>query len=79
MGNTDTKVNILDGNCINRRSRCLSPTLSSAQRQWLNQVCLHISQKDFDTCRDDYNDYTYDVRNGYNQQYNKYLWEFENC
>jgi hypothetical protein len=38
-----------------------------------------ININDFDTCRNDYSDNNYDTRDGYNQVYNKYLWEFENC
>lgn len=55
------------------------PTLLDQQQEWLDQVCVHIKQNNFDTCRNSYDDGQYDNRNGYNQVYNTYLWEFENC
>lgn len=46
---------------------------------WLDAECPVISQNNFDTCGGSYSDGQYDIRNGYNQAYNTYLWEFENC
>jgi len=56
-----------------------SPLSPIQLNSWLDKECLVIKQNDFDTCRKDYNDKQYDTRKGYNQAYNTYLWEFENC
>ena len=70
----DTKVNTNNFNTYNNQH-----ILSPIQQEWLNKVCVYISQNDFDTCRNSYDDGQYDICNGYRQEYNTYLWEFENC
>ena len=56
----------------------VSPTLS--HKEWLKKVCVVISQSDFDTCGNSYNDGNYHVRhlNGYDREFRTYMNQFEN-
>jgi hypothetical protein len=71
---TNTNAMEVKANIHNKQSY-----LSYTQKKWLDNVCVHIEQNDFDTCRNSYDDRQYDTLNKYRQAYNTYLWEFENC